>query len=98
MLTFHLGAEWLCYAGLEKYYESAKVRAEDFIQKVPELEDINTDLLSLTLESVFEIVFKESVYEDNVVITRNDLNTLESLLQKKRLLLFSGQRQNLTAY
>ena len=83
VLTFHLGAEWLCYAGLEKYYESAKVRAEDFIQKVPELEDINTDLLSLTLESVFEIVFKESVYEDNVVITRNDLNTLESLLQKK---------------
>lgn len=83
VLTFHLGAEWLCCVGLEKYYESAKKKAEDFIQKVPEMEDINTDLLSLTLESLFDIVFNENVYEENTVITRNDLKTLENMFRKK---------------
>ena len=68
---------------MEKYYESAKKKGEDFIQKVPEMEDINTDLLSLTLEALFNIVFYEEVYEENTVITRNDLKNLENMLQKK---------------
>lgn len=58
VLTLHLGVDWLSSCGLEKYYNSAIQLSETFKQKVPELDDINAELISLTLESVFEIVFK----------------------------------------
>ena len=81
VLIHHLGAEWIRYSGLEKYYESAKKRADDFIQKVPELDDINTDLLSLTLESIFGIVFKGEVFEEGLKLSRNELLVFENMLK-----------------
>ena len=80
VLTLHLGVDWLSSCGLEKYYNSAIQLSETFKQKVPELDDINAELISLTLESVFEIVFKCKVYENDIVLSRAEYVQLEKIL------------------
>lgn len=80
----HLGIDWLNSCGLEKYYNSAMQLSEVFKQKVPELGDINTDLLSLTLESVFNIVFKCQVYENDIVLSRGEYVQLEKILASSK--------------
>ena len=62
---------------MEKYYNSAIQLSETFKQKVLELDDINAELISLTLESVFEIVFKCKVYENDIVLSRAEYVQLE---------------------
>ena len=84
VLTLHLGIDWLNSCGLEKYYNSAMQLSEVFKQKVPELGDINTDLLSLTLESVFDIVFKCQVYENDIVLSRGEYVQLEKILASSK--------------
>lgn len=54
--------------------------SETFKQKVLELDDINAELISLTLESVFEIVFKCKVYENDIVLSRAEYVQLEKIL------------------
>lgn len=80
VLTLHLGVDWLSSCGLEKYYNSAIQLSETFKQKVLELDDINAELISLTLESVFEIVFKCKVYENDIVLSRAEYVQLEKIL------------------
>lgn len=65
---------------MEKYYNSAIQLSETFKQKVLELDDINAELISLTLESVFEIVFKCKVYENDIVLSRAEYVQLEKIL------------------
>ena len=84
VLTLHLGVDWLSSCGLEKYYNSATQLSDAFKQKVPELDDINVDLISLTLESVFDIVFKCQVYENDIVLSRGECVQLEKILASNK--------------
>lgn len=84
VLTLHLGVDWLSSCGLEKYYNSATQLSDAFKQKVPELDDINADLISLTLESVFDIVFKCQVYENDIVLSRGECVQLEKILASNK--------------
>lgn len=84
VLTLHLGVDWLSSCGLEKYYKSATQLSDAFKQKVPELDDINADLISLTLESVFDIVFKCQVYENDIVLSRAEYVQLENILTSSK--------------
>ena len=59
VLTYKIGVDWIGRFGLEKFNESAQNLATIFQQRVPEFDNINADLISLTLESLFEIILKE---------------------------------------
>ena len=58
VLIHFLGVSWLRRAGLEKQAESVKNLKDKFTQRVPDFEDINTDFLSMTLETLVGIQMK----------------------------------------
>ena len=72
VLIHFLGVSWLRRAGLEKQAESVKNLKDKFTKRVPEFENINTDFLSMTLETLVGIMFEGVVYKDEVVLTRQE--------------------------
>lgn len=81
VLTHKIGVNWLGCFGLEKFNESAKNLATIFQQRVPEFDNINADLLSLTLESLFEIIFKGIIYKDETILVPADFEKLNTILK-----------------
>lgn len=81
VFTYKVGVNWLERFGLEKFNESAKNLAKTFQQRVPEFDNVNADLLSLTLESLFQIVFKGIIYEDETVLKSSDFKGLEQVIK-----------------
>ena len=79
VLIHFLGVSWLRRAGLEKQAESVKKLKDKFIQRVPDFEDINTDFLSMTLETLVEIIFDGVVYKDDVALTRQEYEILQGI-------------------
>lgn len=79
VLIHFLGVSWLRRAGLEKQAESVKNLRDKFTQRVPDFEDINTDFLSMTLETLVGIMFDGIVYKDDVVITRQEYEALQGI-------------------
>lgn len=80
VLTHHLGINWLNRAGLEKYHDSVEKMKTYFNQRVPEFDGINAIFLSMTLETLFEILFDGKVYDENLVLTNAELMTLKKIL------------------
>lgn len=72
VLIHYLGDCWLQRPGLEKQCESVRELAKKFTQRVPNFDDINTDFLSMTLETLVGIMFEGVVYKENVILNRND--------------------------
>ena len=72
VLIHFFGDGWLRRAGLEKQAESVKELAKKFTQRVPDFDDINTDFLSMTLETLVGIMFDGVVYKDDVVLSRQE--------------------------
>ncbi len=58
VMIFHFGITWLQRFGMEKYLQSVATMENDFIQRVPDFENINTQFLSMTLETLKEILLK----------------------------------------
>lgn len=83
VLIRHLGIEWLKRAGLEEYNDSVKNMESYFNQRVPEFDGINVAFLSMTLETLFEILFEGIVYEEKLVITNAELMTLKKIIRAK---------------
>lgn len=79
VLIHFLGVSWLRRAGLEKQAESVKNLKDKFTQRVPDFEDINTDFLSMTLETLVGIMFDGIVYKDDVVLTRQEYEALQGI-------------------
>lgn len=52
VLIHFLGVNWIGRPGLEKYECSVKNLQNEFTQRVPDFDDINTDFLSMTLETL----------------------------------------------
>lgn len=80
----HLGQNWLEQPGLEKYRESVKSMETPFKQTVPQFENINTSLLSMTLETLSKIILKAAIYTENTTLSLNDISTIYGLLDKQK--------------
>ena len=83
VLIRHLGIDWLNRAGLEKYHDSVENMESYFKQRVPEFDGINVAFLSMTLETLFEILFDGKVYDEKLVITNEELMTLKKIIGAK---------------
>ena len=84
VLEYHIGSNWLDCFGLEKYSDSAKSLSESFKQRVPEFDNVNTQLISLTLESLFAIVFKGVIYKEETKLKAADFKTIETMCTSGR--------------
>lgn len=91
VLTYKVGVNWLSSFGLEKFNESAKSLAATFQQRVPEFDNVNADLISLTLESLFEIIFKCTIYNEETVLTPDDFKKLDGIIK-------SGKTENVRQF
>lgn len=82
VLIHFLGADWLSKPGLEKQSESVKNLKEKFTQRVPEFDNINTDFLSMTLETLFGVLFDSVTYNTEFVLNRDQYNKLFNMASK----------------
>ena len=82
VLIHFLGADWLSKPSLEKQSESVKNLKEKFIQRVPEFDNINTDFLSMTLETLFGVLFDGVTYNAEFVLNRDQYNKLFNMASK----------------
>lgn len=82
VLIHFLGADWLSKPGLEKQSESVKNLKGKFIQRVPEFDNINTDFLSMTLETLFGILFDGVIYNAEFVLNRDQYDKLFNMASK----------------
>jgi len=76
VLIHSLGIDWIHRPGLEKYAESIESLKNNFVQRIPEFSDINTEFYSMTLETLLEIIFKGKVYDDVIPIDWDTYNTI----------------------
>lgn len=82
VLIHFLGIDWLNSTGLEKEAESVKCLKEKFIQRVPEFDNINTDFLSMTLETLVGVMFEGKIYNDNVVLNKSQYAKVWEIAKK----------------
>ena len=79
VLIHFLGVNWLECAGLDNYNLSVKDLKKAFVQRVPEFDDINTDFLLMTLETLVKIIFEGIVYEEELTITKEQYNQIQKM-------------------
>lgn len=82
VLIHFLGVDWLSKPGLEKQSESVKNLKGKFIQRVPEFDNINTDFLSMTLETLFGVLFDGVTYNAEFVLNRDQYDKLFNMASK----------------
>lgn len=82
VLIHFLGVDWLSKPGLEKQSESVKNLKGKFIQRVPEFDNINTDFLSMTLETLFGVLFDGVTYNAEFVMNRDQYDKLFNMASK----------------
>lgn len=88
VMNQRVGTEWLNSFGLEKYYESAIEMEKIFRQRVPEYENVDAKLMSLTLEALFEILFKGIIFKNDTVLQPEDFNIISTMTK-------NGKKENI---
>lgn len=75
VLIQHMGCKWLELPGLEKYRESVSNLEITFKKIVKEFANIDSTLISMTLETLSEIILKASIFneDENTVLTFSDV-------------------------
>lgn len=81
VLIQHMGQNWLNYPGLEQYKESIRGMENSFKQTVPQFANINSSLLSMTLEMLSELMQDAKVYSSNTVLTSSDISRINEHLK-----------------
>lgn len=84
VLIHFLGVDWIRKAGLEKEAESVDALKEKFIQRVSEFDDINTDFLSMTLETLVKVMFEGIIYKEEITLSRQDYAKIQELRDKSK--------------
>ncbi len=92
ILIHFLGVDWIKRAGLEKEKQSVDVLKEKFLQRVSDFDNINTDFLSMTLETLVKVMFSGIIYKDHVALNRQDYATLQEMCNR------SGSGQIISQY
>lgn len=82
ILIFELGNNWIKSPGLEKYAESCKNLSDEFRSKEPAFKDVDDVFISMTLETLFEVIQKGEVYESPFQLTQEQFNELLSIISK----------------
>lgn len=82
VLIHFLGIDWINSTGLEKEAESVKNLKQKFTQRVPEFENMNTDFLSMTLETLMRIIIDGKVYCDDVILNKSQYEKIWEIAQK----------------
>lgn len=83
VLIQHLGHNWLEQPGLEKYRDSVSSMEKSFKQIVPQYANTDATLISMTLETLSEIMLKAVAYNENTVLTSMDISKLYQFLNKR---------------
>lgn len=83
ILIHFLGVDWIKRAGLEKEAQSVESLKEKFIHRVPDFDNINTDFLSMTLETLVGAMLKDVIYRDNVILSRQDYEKVQMIGAKQ---------------
>lgn len=94
VLIHFLGVNWLRKAGLEKNAASVDSLKIKFTQRVPEFDNINTDFLSMTLETLTGVMFNGVIYEDEIVLSRNDYAKIQKMKEKGNIADFIEKRRS----
>lgn len=84
VLIHFLGVDWIHKAGLEKEAESVNNLKEKFIQRVSAFDNINTDFLSMTLETLVGVMFNGVTYRDEVILSRKSYATVQAMGAKQK--------------
>jgi len=84
VLIHFLGIDWIKKAGLEKEAESVSTLKEKFTQRVADFDNINTDFLSMTLETLVGVIIKGVVYKEEVVLSRQDYTKILQMGAKQK--------------
>lgn len=83
VLIHFLGVNWIQRAGFEKPADSVMALKGEFVQRVPAFDNINTDFLSMTLETLVGVMFEGKVYNEEFVLGRKDYDTLQKMTANK---------------
>lgn len=81
VLITRLGYNWLEQPGLEKYKDSVNNLGVYFKQMVPALANINTSMLSMTLETLSEIMLKAVLYKEQITLAIGDVRKIYQHLE-----------------
>lgn len=73
ILVHHLGKDWIKQYGMEKYEESHKALSVDFKRRVPCFADIDDTFISMTMETMMEVILKANIYEDEIELNQSDM-------------------------
>ena len=79
VLIHFLGNNWIKRAGLDHIDDSVMALKTSFSQRVPEFDNINTDFLSMTLETLAKVIFEGKIYEENIILSRQDYKTIQEI-------------------
>lgn len=85
ILIQHMGQNWLNYPGLEQYKESIRGMENSFKQTVPQFANINSSLLSMTLEMLSELMQDAKVYNNNTVLSSADISRVNEHLKGQNI-------------
>ncbi len=84
VLIHFLGVDWIKKSGLEKEAKSVDTLKEKFIQRVADFDNINTDFLSMTLETLVSVIFNGVVYKDDVILNRQEYARIQAMGAKQK--------------
>ena len=76
MLVHHLGKDWIKHFGMEKYEKSHKALSVDFKRNVPCFADIDDTFISMTMETMMEVILKAKIYEKDVTFEASDMEDI----------------------
>lgn len=76
ILVHHIGKDWIKQSGMEKYEKSHKSLSVDFKRNVPCFADIDDTFISMTMETMMEVILKANIYEEDIVLKQSDMITL----------------------
>lgn len=82
ILLHNLGKDWIKLPGLEKYAKSCKALSVDFKRKVPCFADIDDTFISMTMETMVEIILEAKVYEEEISISSLNLKALHQKISE----------------
>lgn len=94
VLIYHLGQNWIKLPGFEKYNDSVSNLEIQFKQIVPAFANINTTLLSMTLETLANVMLKAVVYDENTTLTSSDIVKIYDHLKKQNIFAAKDLIQN----
>lgn len=73
ILVHHLGKDWIKQCGMEKYEKSRKALSVDFKRNVPCFADIDDTFISMTMETMMEVILKAKIYEEDIALGSADM-------------------------